>query len=166
VRLATALVHSPELVFLDEPTSGMDPDGREQMLALIRDLAAAKGISVVVSTHILHDVEACCDAVIILAKGRLLKYERLETLQRTVDPWFAIRVGERAAELASELERRGLQVERRADDELRVAGNGDLAPAILRAVRERGLSLREMTPARNSLQEIFLRALRGPDADS
>ena len=64
IALAQALVHDPDLLFLDEPTNGMDPKGRAEMLDLIRDLAQRKGVNVIVSSHVLPDVEAACDNVV------------------------------------------------------------------------------------------------------
>jgi len=78
LKLAQALVHDPDLLFLDEPTSGMDPPGREAMLDLIRDISEHKGISVVLSTHLLADVEETCDFVVVLKDGRLADYRRVE----------------------------------------------------------------------------------------
>src|SRR5215471_9727355 len=69
IKLAQALVHDPDLVFLDEPTNGMDPTGREEMLELVRDLAHNKGVSVIVSSHLLPDIEFTCDEVIVMDKG-------------------------------------------------------------------------------------------------
>jgi len=71
LKLAQALVHDPDLLLLDEPTNGMDPPGREAMLQLIRELARQKGISVILSTHLLPDVQETCDSILILQDGRL-----------------------------------------------------------------------------------------------
>ncbi len=160
VKLATALVHSPELVFLDEPTSGMDPDGREQMLALIRSLATEKGVSVVISTHILHDVEECCDSVLIVGSGKLLRYEKLEVLKQRTDNTTTVRVGSGADQLAGALQAKGMQTELDRRGVVSVTGNGDVPTTVLATIRECGLALRELTPAQNSLQDIFLQALR------
>src|ERR1041384_169131 len=72
VKFAQAIVHHPKLLLLDEPTTGLDPRAREEMLLLIRDIAHGKGIDVILSTHILHDVEVVCDHVITLHRGRLV----------------------------------------------------------------------------------------------
>ena len=69
IKLAQALVHDPDLLFLDEPTNGMDPKGREEMLELIRDLAHNKGIDLILSSHLLPDVDYTCDHVVVLNKG-------------------------------------------------------------------------------------------------
>src|SRR5437660_1592713 len=71
IKLAQALVHDPDLLFLDEPTNGMDPRGREEMLELIRDMAHHKGLNVIVSSHLLPDVEFTCDHVVVLDRGRV-----------------------------------------------------------------------------------------------
>src|SRR4029079_8109905 len=71
IKLAQALVHDPDLLFLDEPTNGMDPKGRDEMLDLIRDLARNKGVNVIVSSHLLPDVEYTCGHVVVLDKGRV-----------------------------------------------------------------------------------------------
>ncbi len=73
VKLAQALVHDPQLVFLDEPTNGLDPAGRDEMLALIRRIGADFGISVLVTSHLLGELERICDQVVIIDGGRLLR---------------------------------------------------------------------------------------------
>ncbi len=71
IKLAQALVHDPDLLFLDEPTNGMDPKGRDEMLALIRDLGHNKGVNLILCSHLLPDVEHCCDHVVVMDKGRI-----------------------------------------------------------------------------------------------
>ncbi len=78
VKLAQAIVHDPQLVFLDEPTAGMDPQGREDMLELVERIYQRMGISVVFSSHILEDIELVCDYVIILDQGRVLASQSLK----------------------------------------------------------------------------------------
>ena len=73
IKLAQALVHDPDLLFLDEPTNGMDPKGRDEMLELVRDLAHNKGVNVILSSHLLPDVEYTCDHVVVMDKGRIAR---------------------------------------------------------------------------------------------
>jgi len=80
VKLAQAVVHDPQLVFLDEPTNGMDPQGREDMLELIQRIHQELGIAVVLSSHLLEDVERTCDYVVMLDRGRLVISGRIEDL--------------------------------------------------------------------------------------
>jgi len=164
VKLAQSLIHSPRLVFLDEPTSGLDPSGREHLLRLIRNLGRDKGVSVVLSTHILHDVEECCDAVLILSRGKLMVYDELERLQRAVDDSYEVRFSGDRDRFQEALLARGLEVQALEAGSLRLAGgSGDLAAAAFQAACETGVALRQLSPSRNSLEEIFLEAIKtGP----
>src|SRR5215208_7077446 len=81
IKLAQALVHDPDLLFLDEPTNGLDPKGRDEMLALIRDVAHAKGINLILSSHLLPDVEQTCDYVVVLDKGAVAAEGPIATLK-------------------------------------------------------------------------------------
>ena len=80
-KLAQALVHSPELVVLDEPTNGLDPSGREEMLALVRRLSSELGIAVLLSSHVLEDVTRTCDAVVVLREGRVVTAGRIDEME-------------------------------------------------------------------------------------
>ena len=80
VKLAQALVHDPELLLLDEPTNGLDPQGREEMLALIRDIATRRGMSLILCSHLLHDVERVCDQVIVLNQGQIARQGQVREL--------------------------------------------------------------------------------------
>jgi ABC-2 type transport system ATP-binding protein len=84
VKLAQAIVHDPSLVFLDEPTAGMDPQGREEMLELVERIYRRMGISVVFSSHILEDIERVCDYVVILDGGRLVASQALGNVNETL----------------------------------------------------------------------------------
>jgi ABC-2 type transport system ATP-binding protein len=160
IKLAQALIHAPKLLFLDEPTSGLDPAGRERMLQLIRSLAHKKGVSVVISTHILSDVEACCDAAMILGRGSLLVYDTLPNLQQNIDSSYRVRVAGEIGPLATTLTARGLRVVEETQDEARVFGTVDLSVAIFEAAEECAAVVREITPSRNSLEKIYLEAVR------
>ncbi|MBM4062742.1 MAG: ABC transporter ATP-binding protein [Planctomycetes bacterium] len=159
VKLAQALIHAPRLLFLDEPTNGLDPIGREKMLGIVRSLGQ-QGIGVVLSTHILADVEACCDSAMILGRGRLLVHDTLEALRRSVDPSCRVRVAGGTAGLAAALAARGCQVEPIAPEEVLVAGDGDLGGLVFAAARECGVAVREISKSRNSLEHTFLEAVR------
>ena len=159
IRLAQALIHAPKLLFLDEPTSGLDPQGRERMLELIRNLYRKQGISVVISTHILQDVEACCDRVVILARGKCLVSDELKALRSSVDSSAVLRYGGEGGALRTALEARGLEVAELGPGELKVSGGPP--DIVFRAAQEAGATVRGFAPSRTSLEEIFLEALRG-----
>src|SRR5918994_1809007 len=92
IKLAQALVHDPDLLFLDEPTNGMDPRGREEMLELIRDLAHHKGMDVIVSSHLLPDVEYTCDYVVVLDKGAIAAAGPIEALKGPAGRVYELRI--------------------------------------------------------------------------
>jgi ABC-2 type transport system ATP-binding protein len=165
VGLAQALINNPDLLILDEPTSGLDPAGRDKMLGLIRNLARQKGVSVVVSTHILSDIEACCDAALILARGRLLVYDSIANLQRSVDPGCEVRCDGDAARLGQALAAAGARCEVLGPGELRVAGDDEPGERVLAAARHCGVVVRAIVRSRTSLEDTFLRAVRQQGGD-
>ncbi len=159
-KLAQALVHSPELVVLDEPTNGLDPSGREEMLSLVRRLSSDLGVAVLLSSHVLEDVTRTCDAVVVLRDGRLVTAGRIDEMEALTTAGVLVRVtGDRAAFRAA-LAGRGLGVEER-DDALVVGGPGE--DAMLDAIRdvaaEAGVGLRELRPSGPTLEDALVDAL-------
>jgi ABC-2 type transport system ATP-binding protein len=110
VKLAQALVHDPHVVLLDEPTNGLDPAGRDEMLALIGRIAHEMGINVILSSHLLIDIERVADSVIILNNGRVIAQGTLRDLMQ-VTPAVTVRTRDDAAPLAEALRLRGYGVE-------------------------------------------------------
>ncbi|GIH69691.1 ABC transporter ATP-binding protein [Sphaerimonospora thailandensis] len=106
VKLAQALVHDPKLIFLDEPTNGLDPQGRDEMLALIRRIGTEFGISVLVTSHLLGELERVCDHVIVIDGGRLLRSSAIREFTRTTQA-VAIEVEDGLESLAERLGRMG-----------------------------------------------------------
>src|SRR5215208_409566 len=92
IKLAQALVHDPDLLFLDEPTNGMDPKGRDEMLELVHDLAHRKNVNVIVSSHLLPDVEFTCDHVIVMDKGQVAAQGPIEELKGPAGRVFELRI--------------------------------------------------------------------------
>jgi len=92
VKLAQALVHGPRIVFLDEPTNGLDPKGRIEMLELIRDLSRRKGVNVILSSHLLKDVEETCSAVVMLAKGKVVRQGSIADLKKAAPDLYEVRL--------------------------------------------------------------------------
>src|ERR687891_2580132 len=98
IKLAQAIVHDPDLLFLDEPTNGMDPKGRDEMLELIRDLAHNKGVNLILSSHLLPDVEYTCDHVVVLDQGTVATQGPIATLKEHGGRVFELRIkGDSAA---------------------------------------------------------------------
>jgi len=165
VKLAQALVHDPDLVLLDEPTNGLDPAGRDDMLGLVRRIGADFGISVLVTSHLLGELERVCDAVVVVDGGRLLRSSSTAdaTAQRSV---LAVEVDARTGELAAALRAAGLQVDgdRVLEVALRGAGPAD-EPAydlVRDAVAHLGIGLLRMERRRHSISELFRPAEEAP----
>jgi ABC-2 type transport system ATP-binding protein len=153
VKLAVALVHDPSFLLLDEPTDGMDPQGREDMLDLIARVRGELGIDVLVSTHLLGDVERVCDRVVMVHGGHVLAQGPIAEVAGTTEPGFGIRLGDNGPEVLAALQLAGLEV-RPAGDELLVQGSSDLVRDV---AAERGWALRRLVPRAPSLEETFLR---------
>ncbi len=159
-KLAQAIVHDPRIVLLDEPTSGLDPLGRKRMLKLIRGLYDRTGTSVILSTHILHDVEQICDSVVIVGHGKLLVQDTIANLRRPADETVKVGLEQPDPAFGAALTEAGLRWEEPQPGEIRVFGDSDtIAAAAMDAARKTGALLRRIESGRNSLEEIFLKAV-------
>jgi ABC-2 type transport system ATP-binding protein len=156
VKLATAIAHDPELVLLDEPTDGLDPMQRTEMLALIRRIGTEFGVHIVVSSHHLEEVERICDAVVIVEGGEVVHAGTLADL-RSGREGLVVEVDERADELAAMLATRGLDVTVDAGVVL-LNGADDAYDVIRDAVAELGLGLRRLEPRGRTLEDVYLGA--------
>lgn len=168
LKFAQAIVHDPQLLIMDEPTSGLDPEERQAMLNRIRVLAERSGKTVLISTHILPDVQSVCDSVVILARGRVRVSERLEVLRRPASPTYHLRVIGDEAPLVARLAAQGIAVTHEADHTMTLSGL-DVAGAeqIWKWACDAGVGIRSLVPARNSLEQIFFDAVQEKrDADS
>jgi ABC-2 type transport system ATP-binding protein len=160
LRFAMAIVHDPSLLILDEPTSGLDPEERESMLNRIRILSRDFGKSVILCTHILPDVQAVCDRVVILARGTVQISDSLDQLCRSPDPALTVTVNGDVAGFRQAVAARGLSTSEAGPMQIRVAGETThIAPQICAAAVESGVMLRGLTPSRNSLEQVFLNAV-------
>jgi ABC-2 type transport system ATP-binding protein len=162
IKLAQALVHDPDLVFLDEPTNGLDPKGRAEMLELIRQLSHEKGVHVMLSTHLLRDVEEVCDAVVVLQGGRIQRYEKLDQLARDRADACFVRVAGDPDAFASALAEKQLDVITATDRdfEVRLPATDETAP-VFAAATAAGVLIRELRPVHVSLEEAILEDLGG-----
>ena len=159
-NLAQAIVHSPELVILDEPTNGLDPAGREEMLQLVRRLSADLGIAVVMSSHVLEDVARTCDTVVVLREGTLAAVQAVERPDEHEARELRVRVSGDTHAFVGELERRGVQV-RPGEDDLVVSGPGreQLLDAVRDAAVAAGVGLRQLTSAGPTLEDALIGAM-------
>jgi ABC-2 type transport system ATP-binding protein len=154
VKLAQALVHDPDLLLLDEPTNGLDPAGRDAMLALIHRIGNEFGISVVVCSHLLGEVERICDSLIAIEAGHLLRADRISAMTEASDV-LAVEVSEGTDELAAALTALGMPVLAEGRLLLVPLESDDAYDRILRAVADLDLPLHRLDQRRHRVAELF-----------
>ncbi|WP_130510749.1 ABC transporter ATP-binding protein [Krasilnikovia cinnamomea] len=154
VKLAQALVHDPDLLLLDEPTNGLDPAGRDAMLNLVHRIGTEFGISVVVCSHLLGEVERICDSLIAIEGGRLLRADTISAMTTASDV-LAVEVSDGTEELAAALTALGLPV--RQDGRLLLVplDTEDTYDRILRCVADLDLPLHRLDQRRHRVAELF-----------
>jgi ABC-2 type transport system ATP-binding protein len=163
IKLAQALVHDPDLLFLDEPTNGMDPKGRDEMLELVRDLAHNKSVNLILSSHLLPDVEYTCENVVVMDKGRIAAQGGIEALKQPRGRVFELRVKAPAAEMDPFLERlraAGLDCHATDEDVMRVfvPGEGGAQQLFALAAAEH-VQVRHLRPSVATLEDVFAHAV-------
>jgi ABC-2 type transport system ATP-binding protein len=154
VKLAQALVHDPDLLLLDEPTNGLDPAGREAMLTLVHRIGNEFGISVVVCSHLLGEVERICDSLIAIEGGRLLRADRISAMTAASDV-LAVEVSEGTDELAEALVKLEFTVTREGRLLLVPLESEAAYDRILHAVAELDLPLHRLDQRRHRVAELF-----------
>jgi ABC-2 type transport system ATP-binding protein len=155
-------VHDPDLLFLDEPTNGMDPKGRDEMLELVRDLARNKGVNLILSSHLLPDVEYTCDSVIVLDKGRIAAAGPIEKLKQPRGRVYELRV-KTASDLETFFDRlraAGLDCHATDEDVVRVfvPGEGGARQLFAIAAAEQA-QVRHLRPSVPTLEDVFAHAV-------
>jgi ABC-2 type transport system ATP-binding protein len=160
VKLAQSIVHDPDLVFLDEPTAGMDPQGREEMLELVERIYRSLGISVVFSSHILEDIERVCDYVVILDGGKLVTSRPLGNRDELVTE-IIVQIDGSVEPFARALEGKGLEVvvgaiELGRDEVIVPLANSGVYDLVRDLAVHQGAGLRSIRPRARSLEDIYL----------
>ena len=156
VKLGQALVHDPAFVFLDEPTAGLDPAGREEMLALIRKTHREFGISVLFSSHLMADIERTCDRIIVLQGGRLVEAGEVTSFTSDTQTVF-IEVDTNRDALVRALERRGVAVRIERTGLSLEGPDASVYDHVRDALVEAQAPLRRLAPRRRALTELFER---------
>ena len=160
VKLAQAIAHGPRLLLLDEPTNGLDASGRERMLGLIQELRDEGSTRFVVSSHLLPDVEACCDEVVLIKDGRIANHCNLAAERRSNRRFLFLRVKGDETGFANELVKLGCEVARSSDRQLKAVLPAGVDVRDLYALAGRmSVQIRELDHKRDSLQDIFLRTM-------
>ena len=166
IKLAQALVHDPDLLFLDEPTNGMDPKGRDEMLELIHDLAHNKNVNLILSSHLLPDVEYTCDHVVVMDKGQVAAQGPIEELKGPAGRVFELRVKGDLRGFIDVLAQAGMETHSTDEDVMRVfvpagagGANGTDQQAIFSLAARHNVQVRHLRPSVPTLEDVFAKAV-------
>jgi ABC-2 type transport system ATP-binding protein len=166
IKLAQALVHDPDLLFLDEPTNGMDPKGRDEMLELIRDLGHNKNVNLILSSHLLPDVEYTCDHVVVMDKGQVVAQGPIAELKGPAGRVFELRIKGDLPAFIEVLQRSGMECHATDEDVMRVfvpaglaASNGADQQAIFALAAGHRVQVRHLRPSVPTLEDVFAKAV-------
>jgi ABC-2 type transport system ATP-binding protein len=159
-KLAQAIVHGPELLILDEPTNGLDPSARQRMLHLVREMKEKQKMSVVVCSHLLRDVEQVCDEVVIMNEGRIVHECDLEAERRSNKCFVELEVTGDDTNFRGALPEIGAEGVTEGGGRWRIVlPPGSEVDALWRLVARQNLLVRKLTHRRDTLEEIFLKAV-------
>ncbi len=164
IKLAQALVHGPKLLLLDEPTNGLDPRGREDMLDLVRSVSHGKGLSVLVCSHLLKDIERTCDQVVVLLGGRLRAQGTMRDLKSIPGQPMDVELRGPSNEFVMAAAGFGLKLLAEERHTYRLQGEGtprEVARSVFDAARLAKVQVRRMAVAEKSLEDAFLEAIDG-----
>ena len=174
IKLAQALVHDPDLLFLDEPTNGMDPKGRDEMLELVHDLGHNKNVSLILSSHLLPDVEFTCDHVIVMDKGQIAAQGPIDELKGPAGRVFELRIKGDLPGFIDVLRVAGMECHSTDEDVMRVFVPADFAQravpgipgpvgsdqrAIFALATKHGAQVRHLRPSVPTLEDVFAKAV-------
>jgi ABC-2 type transport system ATP-binding protein len=167
IKLAQALVHDPDLLFLDEPTNGMDPKGRDEMLELIRDLGHKKNVNLILSSHLLPDVEFTCDDVIVMDQGQVVAQGPIAELKGPGGRVFELRIKGDLPGFLEVLRIAGMEATSTDLDVMRVfvpdrlaqTGVGNDQKALFQLAARHGVQVRHLRPSVPTLEDVFAKAV-------
>jgi ABC-2 type transport system ATP-binding protein len=165
IKLAQALVHDPDLLFLDEPTNGMDPKGRDEMLELVHDLGHNKNVALILSSHLLPDVEFTCDSVVVMDKGQVVAQGPIEELKGPAGRVFELRIKGNLPAFLDVLRGAGMECHSTDEDVMRVFVPSDAARgerdqrAIFMLAAEHSVQIRHLRPSVPTLEDVFAKAV-------
>src|SRR6516162_6247802 len=165
-KLAQAIAHGPRLLLLDEPTNGLDPEARKRMLQLVREIRDTGEVHVLISSHLLRDVEECCDEVIILKEGRIAALCNLEEERKANLKFLEMEVTCENGFLDS-IRNLGCECASFGQGRLKVVMPDHIeVRQLYRLAAEHSAQIRKMNYRRDSLEDIFLKAMSSPGASS
>src|SRR5579871_33539 len=164
-KLAQAIAHGPKLLFLDEPTNGLDPPARARMIQLIQEIRDRGDLRLIVSSHLLRDVEECCDQVLILKDGNIAAYCDLEQERRSNRRFLELETrGASNGCFLEALERLGCETAQGAQGRIKlILPEGLEIRRLYEAAAEQQIQIRRLNHKRDSLEDIFLKAMEAAD---
>lgn len=163
IKIAQAMIHGPKLLLLDEPTNGLDPKGREEMLDLIKDISHGKGVNVLISSHLLPDIERVCDRVVVVMRGQLAAQGTIKDLKAIEGQPLDVDLRDTNERFPELLKQKGAFAawQKYSTYRVQVAGTREHAMSIvLETAREAGAQVRGVRLAERSLEEAFLEAIQ------
>src|SRR5215813_14074827 len=159
-KLAQAIVHGPKLIFLDEPTNGLDPPARLRMIKLIREIRDSGKAHIVLSSHLLVDVEECCDEILILREGEIVVYCNLEEERKSNRKFLMLETRGDQASFVEAIAKLGCEYAVSGDHRLKIVlQEGVEVRDLYRLAEEQKVQLRRLSYKRDSLEDIFLKAM-------
>jgi ABC-2 type transport system ATP-binding protein len=160
-KLAQAIAHGPKLLFLDEPTNGLDPPARARMINLIREIRDTEDMHIVLSSHLLRDVEECCDEVLILKDGCIAALSNLEEERKTNKKFLELETAGAEPAFTEALEQLGCECASFGNGKLRlILPVGIQIQQIYAVAAAHNVEIRRMNYRRDSLEDIFLKAMQ------
>ncbi|MCC6548369.1 ABC transporter ATP-binding protein [Candidatus Sumerlaeota bacterium] len=167
VKLAQALVHGPKVLILDEPTNSLDPEGREEMRRLVRDIGQISGSHVIMCSHILQDVEYCCDSVVVINRGCVVLNGIIAELKKEDLRTYDIRIEGDRERLIGAMAARGWPCAENDRGGIRVQlPEGEGTRSLFAMAREIGVQLRHFHFKKDSLEDIFMSALQDSERNA
>lgn len=156
VKLAQAILHDPKILILDEPTNGLDPDGRLEMLQLIKDIAEQRNVTTILSTHLLPDVQNLCSQIVVLNKGKLVYCGDINNLMERRANQYEVSIQFNEDQFIQELKALGMSVEELPRGVLSIRTQDGIAyQEIFRCAQQVGTIIRSFMPSGGSLAELF-----------
>lgn len=160
LKLAQSIVHDPKIIFLDEPTSGLDPQGRKEILELIMDISTKKDIQVLISSHILPDIEQTCSYVVILNKGEMAAEGKISELKQVRYSLYELKIKGEEKAFLNRLTGMDSQVEQTEDNLLKVyLPPGTDPQEIFKIAIEEKVQVRHFVKSQTSLEDVFAKVV-------
>jgi len=159
-KLAQAIVHGPKLIFLDEPTNGLDPPARLRMIKMIREIRDSGEANIVLSSHLLRDVEECCEEILILKDGRLAVYCNLEEERKDNKKFLMLETRGELKTFVAAVDQLGCECAMTSDHRLKIIlQQGTEIRDLYRLASDSNVQIRRLAYKRDSLEDIFLKAM-------